>query len=59
MEPESIAKQVALRDYFAAEAMQAQMSSPEFGGHYAEFAERAYEVAEAMMAERARRYGLK
>ena len=41
-----------LRDYFAAKAMQVQVIRPEAFAHLPRVAERAYEVADAMMKER-------
>jgi hypothetical protein len=43
---------MTLRDYFAAKAMQGLISEPSTQGTMDEFANRAYKVADAMMAAR-------
>lgn len=46
---------MTLRDYFAAKAMHAVMVGPFPGSHDAgDFARHAYEIADAMLAERAK-----
>ena len=42
----------ALRDYFAAKAMQALISEPSLKATMDEFAHRAYQIADIMMEER-------
>ena len=44
---------MTLRDYFAAKAMQADVSSENWGGSFDETAEFAYHMADAMLKARA------
>ena len=46
------ARDMTLRDYFAAEAMRPSMFSKPTYGNWDEVAKNAYEVADAMLAER-------
>ena len=43
---------MTLRDYFAAKALQALISEPSLTATMDEFANRAYQIADAMMQER-------
>jgi hypothetical protein len=43
---------MALRDYFAAKALQGLISDPSLEGAMGEFAHRAYAIADAMMEAR-------
>ena len=45
-------KGMTLRDYFAAKAMQALISEPSLTATMEEFANRAYQIADAMMEQR-------
>ena len=45
-------KGMTLRDYFAAKAMQALISEPSLTATMDEFANRAYQIADAMMEQR-------
>jgi hypothetical protein len=45
---------MSLRDYFAAVVLEGQQANPECGGTPAEYAACAYEMADAMLAERTR-----
>jgi hypothetical protein len=44
--------ELTLRDYFAAKALQGMLSDSNLQGEYAEFALRAYRIADAMLKER-------
>ena len=48
-------KNQKLFDYFAGSALQARLTDPESRGCYDDFARDAYNYAEAMMKERAKR----
>jgi hypothetical protein len=45
-------EELSLRDYFAAKALQGMLSDSTLQGEYAEFAMRAYRIADAMLKER-------
>ena len=45
-------EELTLRDYFAAKALQGMLSDSTLQGEYAEFAMRAYRIADAMLKER-------
>ena len=45
-------KGLTIRDYFAAKALQALISEPSLMATMDEFANRAYQIADAMMQER-------
>jgi len=45
---------MSLLDYFAAKAMQGMLADPDFNPQAEEVATRAYKMAEAMLAERAK-----
>lgn len=45
-------EELTLRDYFAAKALQGMLSDSTLHGEYAEFAMRAYRIADAMLKER-------
>lgn len=49
----SLAHGMTLRDYFAAQAMTGIIANPENKGSASFFAENAYAIADAMIAERA------
>jgi hypothetical protein len=48
---------MSLRDYFAAAAMQGMLASPDGDGHVERHAVGAYQIADAMLAARARKEG--
>jgi hypothetical protein len=44
---------ISVRDYFAAATIQGTFANPKWQGSWAEMAEEAYQMADAMLAERA------
>ena len=45
-------EELTLRDYFAAKALQGMLADSTLQGEYAQFAMRAYSLADAMLKER-------
>lgn len=46
-------EELTLRDYFAAKALQGMLADSNLQAEYSEFARRAYQLADAMLKERA------